>query len=143
MEQQNNSNGRKKRPGFLSVLCILTFAGSGLGMLGGLFTLIAASMADFLSTVPGFGNAIEAAAIAGTTYSVISVLLSFVSLLGAIFIWNLKKTGFWMYTVAQVAMLILPFLFLPSILAMVGFILSVVFTAVFIILNAVNYKHLS
>jgi hypothetical protein len=133
----------KKRPTFLTVLCILTFIGSGLGVLSGLIMLIAAGMSDTLSTIPFLGNAVEAASVGGTTYTIISLLLSITSLYGAISMWGLKKMGFYLYLIAQILMLIIPFIFLPTLVAMAGFIVGIIFTAAFIIMYAVNLKHLS
>lgn len=145
MEQQNLNPvvETKKRPTFLTVLCILTFIGSGLGILSGLLMLIAVSMADTLASIPGFGNAIEAASMGGPTYTIITLILSITSLYGAISMWGLKKIGFFLYLIAQILMLIVPFIFLPSIIAMAGFIVSIIFTVGFIIMYAVNLKHLS
>ncbi len=41
-------------------------------------------------------------------------LLSGVSLTGAIFMWDLKKAGFHIYTIAQILLLIVPKLFIPN-----------------------------
>jgi hypothetical protein len=57
--------------------------------------------------------------------------------------WGLKKMGFYLYLIAQILMLIIPFIFLPTLVAMAGFIVGIIFTAAFIIMYAVNLKHLS
>lgn len=122
---------------------ILTFIGSGLGVLSGLLMIVAVGMADTLSTIPFLGNAVESANVGGISYTIIALVLSLVSLYGAISMWNLKKMGFYLYLIAQVLMLIIPFIFLPSIVAMVGFIGSIIFTTAFIVMYAVNVKYLS
>lgn len=77
----------KGRPTFLTVLCILTFIGSGLGLLGGLFGLLGAS---FFIALPG--------AAGGTTLIVIiGLLASILCLFGAIKMWGLSKQGFTLY----------------------------------------------
>jgi hypothetical protein len=144
MEQQNTINPEvKKRPTFLTVLCILTFIGSGLGVIGGLISVVAVGMADTLADIPVMGAAVTAAVTGGIAYSILSLVLALCSLFGAIFMWKLKKMGFWLYVIAQIVMLIIPFIFLPSIVAMAGFIVSIIFTAAFIIMYGVNLKHLS
>ncbi len=75
------------RPTFLTVLCILTFIGSGLGLIGGLLGLVGSS---FLSWMPGVGG--------GTTLAVILGLVAAVlCLLGAVRMWGLYKQGFTLY----------------------------------------------
>jgi hypothetical protein len=83
MEQQTN-----QRPSFLTVLCILTFIGSGLGLLGGLLGLLGSSfLPDFLA--PKGTMIVQIVALAGTASC----------LLGAAQMWSLKKQGFMMYVI--------------------------------------------
>lgn len=140
--EQTNAVQENKRPTFLTVICILTFIGSGLGVLGGLIGLLLTGMADSLTSIPGLGAAISNAAIGGVTYTIIGLLLSGASLFGALQMWKLKKMGFFIYLIAQILMLIVPFIFLPSIFAMAGLIFNILFTAGFIVMYAVNLKHL-
>ncbi len=130
---------QKKRPVFLTVLCILTFIGSGLGVLGGAIGLVAAGAATSLSKIPMLGPALATAASFGIVYTLINLVLAAASLYGAIMMWKLKKTGFWIYLVAQVAMLIVPVFFM-GIAGLVGSVLGLVFTAAFIIMYAINLK---
>lgn len=82
-----NAQGQE-RPTFLTVLCILTFIGSGLGLIGGLVGLFGGS---FLSFLTGGG---------GTTIAIIvGLVASVLCLLGAIRMWGLYKQGFILYLV--------------------------------------------
>jgi hypothetical protein len=74
------------RPTFLTVLCILTFIGSGLGVLGGLLGLVGSSA---LATFAPAG--------AGILWSVLALLAAGLCLFGAIQMWGLKKQGFMLY----------------------------------------------
>lgn len=77
------------RPSFLTVLCILTFIGSGLGLLGGLLGLVGVG---FLSKMlPG------AAAGGMTIASIIGIIASAGKLFGAMQMWKLKLQGLWIY----------------------------------------------
>ncbi len=128
--------GEKKRPVFLTILCILTFVGSGLGILFGLLGIIGASfLGSLMDSIPGMG-----AALGGTTaYVGVGVALAAASLYGAIMMWKLKKTGFYIYTGAQIIGAILPIVWLG-----VGFaLMSFLWPVVFIVLYALNLKHLS
>lgn len=82
-----NTGGENKRPTFLTVLCILTFIGSGLGVLGGILGLIGSSA---LSTfAPAAGGSI--------IWSLLSLAAAALCLFGAIQMWGLKKMGFTLY----------------------------------------------
>jgi hypothetical protein len=85
-ETLDNVNVQAKRPTFLTVLCILTFIGSGLGVLGGLLGLIGSSA---LAMFAPAGGAI--------IWSVLALVSSALCLFGAIQMWGLKKSGFTMY----------------------------------------------
>ena len=82
-----NANAPVGRPTFLTVLCILTFIGSGLGVLGGILGLVGSSaLATF---APAAGGSI--------IWSLLSLVASGLCLFGAIQMWGLKKMGFTLY----------------------------------------------
>jgi hypothetical protein len=136
MENATNEVAKAKRPGLVTVLCILTFIGSGLGTLVYLLLLIAAgSLGAMLADIPGVGSMIAGG---GMAIFGASFVLSFASLFGAIKMWGMKKMGFFIYAIAQVLLLILPlFLGVPFT------IMPLVFTALFIVLYGINLKHMS
>lgn len=83
----SNAGGGNARPTFLTVLCILTFIGSGLGVLGGILGLVGSSaLATF---APAAGGSI--------IWSLLSLASASLCLFGAIQMWGLKKMGFTMY----------------------------------------------
>jgi len=131
-EQKPQQEGR---PTFLTVLCILTFIGSGLSALFILIGLVAAgALSGWLGSFPGMGDMGGL----GSGYLVIVLVLALASLYGAIMMWKLKKMGFYLYTGANVIAL-----FVPIIMASGKFLtLGLVFTVLFIILYGLNLKHL-
>lgn len=153
MEQTNNAPAR---PSFLTVLCILSFIGSGLSTLAGLIGIFAsgwimsmlgmgASQAMSRSEAMGELSADQAAAAeamadgaAGAVGGIMIVafvivfLLSALSLFGVIKMWGLKKSGFWMYAIANGILLILMLIGMNW--------LGVLFTAAFIGMYAANLK---
>lgn len=86
----NGGAATGQRPTFLTVLCILTFIGSGLGVLGGLLGLIGASFLAMFAPAGGILVQLVGLAAAG------------LCLFGAIQMWGLKKQGFMMYVVGAV-----------------------------------------
>lgn len=121
-----------KRPGFLTVLCILTFIGSGLGLLGGLLMTI--GMGSIMGSIPGMGAAMGG----GTAYFAIGTVLAAASLFGAIQMWKLKKQGFFIYAGASVVGIILPLIFGLPFSAM-----GAIFPVLFIVLYYLNVKHMN
>jgi hypothetical protein len=94
-ETLDNVNVQAKRPTFLTVLCILTFIGSGLGVLGGLLGLIGSSA---LAMFAPAGGAI--------IWSVLALIGAALCLFGAIQMWGLKKSGFTMYLLGSLVSIV-------------------------------------
>ena len=154
--------GEAKRPTFLTVLCILTFIGSGLGVLGGILGLLGSSV---LATFAPAGGTV--------LVSVLSLLASVLCLFGAIQMWGLKKMGFMLYLGGSVLSLIVGIMNamtvgaamdeinemtaemggemsqvndamsnVASTAAWTGFAMSLVITLVFVLMYNANRKHL-
>jgi len=122
MEEQNVQT-TTQRPTFLTVLCILTFIGSGLGLLFGIIGLVAAGAIESVAAYLPVGVD------SGIFKSIITLILLAGSLYGAIQMWKLKKLGFYIYAAANVILLILNF----------G-IFGLIITAAFIIMYYLNLK---
>ena len=120
------------RPTFLSVLCVLTFIGSGLGVLFGL--LLTLGLGTMLAAIPGM----EAALGGGTAYFAIGTVLAAASLYGAIQMWKLQKMGFFIYAGASALGVIAPLLFGLPFSTM-----GLIFPILFIILYYLNVKHMN
>jgi hypothetical protein len=113
------------RPGFLTVLCILSYIGCGLAILGVISTI---------TTLPG----------------ILNLVATLICLWGVIQMWQLKKMGFYIYLVGEIAPLVISiatigfagmFNFAGGLMALAmafGFLFSVIF----ILLYALNLKHL-
>jgi hypothetical protein len=98
-----------KRPQMLTILCIITFIGSGLYAFS--YLVLAASydqmmklLREFYKDMPEFDFILSAP----REFFIISFILSAFSILGAVFMWNLRKMGFHFYTSAQIFSLALP-----------------------------------
>jgi len=135
-ETLDNTQEQAKRPTFLTVLCILTFIGSGLSTLIYLLATIAFGVVSgMLDSLPGGDMLAEA----GMAFFAIYFVLSAASLFGAIMMWKLKKTGFYVYTGANVVAFFLPMIMLEGVpFNVMGF----VFLAAFIVMYGLNLKHM-
>jgi len=131
--EENTQVQENKRPTFLTVLCILTFIGSGLGTLT--YLLMTVGMGSLMSYLGSLGGGVLGG---GTTYFAIGTVLAAASLYGAIMMWKLKKMGFYIYTGANVIAIILPLFFGMSFSA-----IGAVIPVVFIVLYGLNLKELS
>jgi len=131
-----------KRAQMLSILCILTFIGSGLNLFSSFFIasffdtfqVVAEEVGErfglpgmdvFLTATPGF--------------FLVTALLYAGSVTGAIMMWQLRKMGFHIYIIAQILLLIAPMYFLklqsPSML-------DLLISGLFIILYSTQLKQM-
>jgi hypothetical protein len=148
-----NEAGNAKRPTFLTVLCILTFIGSGWGIISAL-TMKEEGLSNYASY-----------------YYWVLVVLNVLTLFGAFQMWQQKKTGLYIWTLAEIASVILTWVvvkgYLASIVAPISaadaqgsqaiadvgnafiegamntmLIIASVFPAAFILMYWLNAKHL-
>ena len=125
-----------RRPDFLTALCILTFIGSGFAFVVYLFALL------FFNRVSEF--IVEYSALPSTNgitplYFMIYAALTLFSLIGAMRMWNLRRDGFFIYSASQILIFLFPVFWnsnqsFPAV--------SLIFTLIFIVCYAVNFKHL-
>jgi len=109
-----NTEG-KKRPEALTIICILTFIGSGLAAFSNLVIHLSYDM--LLETYESGGLNLPGAEIVFTfskSFYLFSFFLYSFSLYGAIMMWRLRKLGFHTYAIAQILLLILPTLFVKT-----------------------------
>lgn len=131
--EENAQVQENKRPTFLTVLCILTFIGSGLGTLT--YLLMTVGMGSLMSYLGSFGGG---ALGGGTTFFAIGTVLAAASLYGAIMMWKLKKMGFYIYAAANVIAILLPLFFGIPFTAF-----GAIVPVVFIVLYGLNLKALN
>ncbi len=131
----------KRRPDLLTFLCIMTFISSGIMAFSNLLVSLSYSMIMEMANTgelnfPGMDIYLSLP----LNYFLISFVLYAGSVFGAARMWNLRKIGFHIYTVSQIAILIIPSFYeqfneFP--------LFNVLLTAVFILLYATNLKHMT
>ncbi len=136
---------KPERPNLLSILCILTFIGSGMNFFSNMiiaafhnnnaFTKTAQTVAEQFN-LPGIDLILDSP----PAFFFVSGIMYIFSFAGALLMWNFRKTGFHLYTIAQILLIITPMYFLkmpaPSIL-------DILFSGIFIILYSVHLKSFS
>ena len=162
----DTTTGASKRPTLLTVICILSFIGGAIGLWGG----YAGAFTDFpqKQVEDSKTQLQEMVDQVGTDHPMVDLLeqgvamnektlehakpigysnliVSLIGIAGVWMMWNLKKTGFWLYLLASIGGLASGFYFLgtDSLFANITTIGSTIITVVFIILFGVNLKHMS
>ncbi len=159
-------NPTKDRPVFLTVICILSYVGLGLSILNGLAGAIFGRVATYLSplvksvmkedvdldTLPDAARRLVESSFSivnkaleyATTMSLLSAVLCIIALFGVINMWQLKKMGFYLYTGAKIFILLIPVIFLGfNFFSFIAVTINGLFVLLFIILYAVNLKHMN
>lgn len=155
----NGTEAQKKRPVFLLVLCILTFVGAGIGLIGAVISLLTMGQAEEafnqMNNVMGelggeLGMNLEDTYKWAKISNYLNLLGNALCLGGALLMFRLRKFGFYIYVPGQIFPLIGAYLALNSmfgggILAGLG-VFSVVFNAfiaiAFIVMYGLNLKHM-
>jgi len=109
MEIQTHNNNLKKRTDLLTVLCVLTFIGSGLAAFSNFFIYLSYDEVQFLFEDYGFDfPELQIILSGGKKFFLAGFILYMISLAGAIRMWKLSKLGFHLYTASQLFILIQP-----------------------------------
>lgn len=147
MEETNETT----RPAFLKVLCILTWVGSGMGLISGLWAIISPSASESAirslgdATLDGTMENMKMIQYAGLACTVLCII-------GSVMMWQLKKAGFFIYLIGEVAPLVLSFVLLGSLassggpvtggIAAAAGVIGAIFPAAFVIMYGLNLKHM-
>lgn len=112
-------NEPKNRPELLTVLCILTFIGSGTSLLAnGVLYLMFDQFKELIEQQSVFsllGSDVDLSFLLDikSGFFLSQLLIYALSLYGAVQMFQLRKIGFHLYTIAQIALLIIPKIFVP------------------------------
>lgn len=156
-EEISINTSPKQIPIFLQVLCILTFVGAGITTLSTLFSIFTIGQLEnsmkamddvFSNTDSGidFGNSYRWTKIS----YVLSLIGAILCLTGALFMWRLKKIGFYIYIIGQILPLIGSFMTMNSMFknsmfagfGMIAMVFGMLFPVAFIIMYGLNLKHM-
>ena len=113
-------NETKNRPELLTVLCILTFIGSGTSMLAnGVLYLMFDQLKELIEQQSVFsfmGSEVDLSFLLDikSGFFLTQILIYALALYGAVQMFQLRKIGFHLYAMAQIALLIIPKIFVPN-----------------------------
>jgi hypothetical protein len=134
----------KKRPNLLTILCILTFIGSGLNFISGLMFFVFYD--SFMRLVPEIVKIFrmpEMQKFFDTTppaYYAATAAISAIAVTGAIRMWKMRKQGFHIYAISQILIILAPMYFLR--LPVPDF-FSILVSGAFILMYSSNLKKMS
>ena len=159
LDNDGNNQYSGGLPSFLNVLTILTFIGSGLGIIGGLYGLTTIDQQkeaiQIMENMPGssaiFGQAFNAEMTEMIRVSLdniyllqgSAILLATICIIGAIQMRKLKKSGYLLYVISSAISIVIPMTVfgfgIMSVMMMAGHL----FTVAFVVMYSVNLKYLN
>jgi hypothetical protein len=144
-----------KRPQFLTVLCILTWIGSGLAFISGIYTFFtvdaSAAMiesmnmggADPTGMMSGVHEAMRLAVENKVPNLLVATICSLLCVFGAMQMWQLKKTGYFIYIAGEIVPPIAAFVLGGGgMLGSLGAAGALVIAIIWIVLYGLNLKHM-
>ncbi len=113
MNELAQVSSEKKRPVFLTVLCVIAFVHVGLSIVIGLFGTITTSNPTWFETSGILDILVMGAKEFGLFFSLIMLILSIIAFFGIIQIWNQLKIGVWTFSIPMFLFILIPMLTLP------------------------------
>lgn len=116
-----NSNGAKKRSQLLSILCILTFIGAGLSIVGSALGFSPWSIQKGIDQMHEMiANSFDPSEFSKTEFlkwsfysNLFSLIAGVVCLVGALLMWNLNKKGYYVYILGWIIQITISILAVP------------------------------
>lgn len=154
------------RPTFLTVLCILTFIGSGFGIYSAVTNYTSAGFAsevtkDAMETakdqIDEAANDEKGAELANKILdnvtsnitedkiknnAVASGIAAILTLVGAILMWGLNKKGFYIYVAGTIVSIVAPMVIYEGFMGLLGSGAIAFFGIIFVVLYFLNLKHM-
>jgi hypothetical protein len=115
MNELNNGGQVRKRPQLLSILCVLSFIGSGLAAVSSFFTYLFYDVVVEAIATGEFDEellALDFFATISKEYFILHGMLMVVSFTGVWQMWNLRRSGFHLYALSQILVLIVSSIYL-------------------------------
>lgn len=132
-ETLDQTGGDPARPTFITVLCILSFVGTGIGIISSLYYMVAAPSYSFMGNL--------------TIHYAIGLVGNLLCLFGALQMWKLKKMGYYIYIGGHLSVIIMKLTveskfydYTTSIGMMNFFVFALMIPIAFVIMYGVNLK---
>lgn len=99
----------RKRPLWLTILCLCSFIGSSFGFLIAVISVVNPEWLSFANQIPGYTSIKSLTIQSIAVYPYLKMTLYAISFWGVFLMFNLKRKGFIFYSAAQFLLLVLPF----------------------------------
>lgn len=153
----------KVRPTLLTVLCILTFIGSGFSIYSGIQSYLTADVTAGATSeameelqdqmedqeVPGFmGELFNSIGETMTpdkvkNMGIATLISSILTLIGAVFMWGLRKNGFYLYVIGTIIAIVAPMLIYNGMMGNFSAAGNTFIGILFSVLYGLNLKYMS
>ncbi len=141
MENDNTMPQEKKRPVFLTVLCVIAFIHVGMSILMGLIGTITSPELGWFHTSGMFGLFSEGMShLLGLFWSVVMLILSIIAFFGIIQIWNMMRIGVLVFSIPLFLTIIIPLILMGG--SWWILIPNIIILFFLIFLFALNYERL-
>lgn len=133
-------------PRGLRLLALLSWLNTLTALILSIGLLIGGKAFAYGVSVPMFDTLLRDDSNGGWTYVIIKMFLYVASFVGVVYLWKMRKAGYWVYFAAQILLLLLPFAFLGALgwdYLLVKLMISTVFTLLFLLLFSYFYKLLN
>jgi len=154
-----NNEAPRKRPAFITVLAILSWVYVAIGLLSAVFNSLsseekqleqidqAIAIYDDMDDVPFLQDSIEVLEASKDNLRISNLgnlIFLLIEGIAVFMMFNLKRNGFWLYTLAQVGIValmiyVMPF---PNLISTLTLVVTLFLVLLFEVLYAVNLKHM-
>jgi len=133
-----------KKNWLLTTLCLLTFIGSGFGLIVSILSMISLDFIYFTQDIIGYTSVLTNTQDASFGFIIAKTALYILILYAAYQMLNRKRKGFWLYIAGQVLLIIISFLFFPYpyLVTFSIVIPEIIFSVAFIFLYAIQYNEM-
>lgn len=115
MENQATMSQERQRPIFMTVLCVIAFIHVGTSIIMGFIGTIMSPELGWFENRGIFGLFTEGmSSILGLLWSVVMLILSIVSFIGIIQIWNMMRIGVYLFSIPLFLTIILPLILMGA-----------------------------
>lgn len=142
-KQHTDSQAEVKSPRMLRFLCLLTFLWSGMCLVAVVAVFVRGVLLTLVGAIPVIDSIIIEDTHGSNSYLLVKLLLCASTLTAAALMWKRRKGGLYVYLASQLALLIVPVVFLTHLgfnYLSVKFIIDSVFTALFMSLYIFQFS---
>ncbi len=110
MKKEKKQRIKTKRSIIFRALCIMSMGGGFLGIIIGVLSIIDLDLLNLIHRIPGYTSIKSLTWGSDAIYPYLKIVLYGASFIGALMMLLKKRRGFWIYSIVQILLLIIPYL---------------------------------